>query len=77
MLFVDVVGWCGTILMFGGSILSIYKHKSCWILWILGGIAIIYQAAIQMNWNILILQVLYMPLNVWGIIEWRKDDEDS
>jgi hypothetical protein len=72
--FVDTIGWIGTILMFGGSLLSIYKHKACWTLWIIGGFAIIYQSIVIFSWNILILQILYMPLNVWGFMQWRNDD---
>jgi hypothetical protein len=75
MISIDTIGWVGTILMFGGSILSIYKHKACWHLWILGGIGIIIQSVVQTNWNILALQVLYMPLNIWGWMQWRIDDE--
>lgn len=75
--FVDIVGWIGTVLMFGGSILSIYKHKACWMLWVLGGLAIIYQSIVIFSWNILLLQILYMPLNVWGWMQWRIDDGNS
>lgn len=76
-MYVDAIGWIGTILMFGGSILSIYKHKACWILWILGGVAIIYQSYMIFSWNILTMQLLYMPLNIWGWMQWNQDDSEN
>lgn len=77
MMFVDMIGWMGTILMFGGSVVNIYKHKACWVLWIIGGFMIIYQSFIIFNWNILVLQALYQPLNMWGWLQWRQDNENS
>lgn len=75
--FVDMIGWFGSLLMFGGSVLSIYKHKACWIIWIIGGFAIIYQSIMIFSWNILLLQLIYIPMNVWGWTQWRSDDGNS
>ena len=77
MMFVDIIGWIGTILMFGGSVASIYKHKACWIMWIVGGCAIIYQSLVIFNWNILVLQAMYQPLNIWGWWQWKHDDDNN
>jgi len=74
MLIIDIIGWVGTILMFGGSILSIYKHVSCWPLWIIGGIALGLQALDAGLTNAALLQIMYIPLNIWGLYEWRRDD---
>lgn len=74
MMFVDMIGWFGTIAMFTGSIINIYKHTSCWPLWIIGGVSLIIQAIILGTWNIMTLQLLYMPLNIFGWIQWRKED---
>ena len=71
---IDAIGWIGTVLMFGGSLLSIYKHKMCWLLWILGGAAIIIQCVSIQSWNLVVMQIMYMPLNVWGWIQWRNDE---
>ena len=73
-MYVNIIGWVGTILMFTGSIINIYKHTWCWPLWIIGGFAIIYQSVILGSWNILVLQALYMPLNIIGWLQWRRDD---
>lgn len=75
MLFADMIGWAGTILMFGGSVVNIYKHKSCWPLWIIGGLAIIYQSLVIGSWNLVVLQALYQPLNIWGWWQWKNDEE--
>ena len=77
MLFVDIIGWAGTVLMLSGSIINIYKHTMCWPIWILGGAAIITQSLIIGSWNIVTMQLIYMPLNVIGWIQWRKDNENS
>ena len=45
-MYADIIGWAGTILMFTGSIVNIYKHTWCWPLWIIGGFAIIYQSIV-------------------------------
>jgi hypothetical protein len=71
-MFADIIGWIGTIVMFSGSITNIYKHNSCWYLWIIGGTGLIIQALLLGTYNILTLQLLYMPLNVFGWIQWRK-----
>ena len=72
-MFVEIIGWLGTIFMLLGSITNIYKHLSCWPLWIIGGALIILQAIMQFNWNILVMQLIYMPLNIYGWIEWRNN----
>jgi hypothetical protein len=72
---VDMIGWAGTAFMFGGSVLSIYKHKACWPLWIIGGLAIIIQCVSTSSWNLVVMQILYMPLNLWGWMQWKIDDE--
>lgn len=77
MLPVDIIGWFGTIFMFAGSIVNIKKHTGCWPLWILGGTGLIIQAAMLGTWNVMTLQLMYMPLNIWGWLQWRRDDEDS
>lgn len=74
MLFVDIIGWVGTVLMLIGSIINIYKHTMCWPLWILGGTAIIVQSLMIASWNIVVMQSIYMPLNIIGWLQWRRDD---
>lgn len=71
---VDAVGWIGTIFMLLGSIINIYKHTWCWPAWIIGGTAIITQSILIGSWNIAVLQLLYMPLNVYGWMQWRKEE---
>ncbi len=73
---VDIIGWIGTVTLFGGSLLSIWKHKLCWHLWIIGGICLGYQAYVYGLTNMLLVQILYMPLNVWGLKQWNKDELD-
>ena len=75
--FVDIVGWGGTALMFGGSVLSIYKHKACWPIWLIGGMAIIYQSMVVGSYNLVVLQIMYTPLNIWGWLQWRRDDGNN
>lgn len=71
---IDIIGWFGTVMLFTGSLLSIWKHRLCWVFWILGGIGLGLQAYYYGLTNMVLVQVLYMPLNVWGIIEWNKGD---
>ena len=77
MLLVDIIGWAGTIFMITGSIINIYKHTWCWPVWILGGGLVCLQGLMLGTWNIVALQLMYMPLNLWGWIQWRKDNENS
>lgn len=74
---VDIIGWTGTIFMLLGSIVNIYKHTWCWPLWIIGGAAIIAQSVMIGSWNIVTMQLIYMPLNVIGWLQWRRDNENS
>jgi hypothetical protein len=71
MLFVDVIGWTGTLLMLLGSIINIYKHTLCWPVWIVAAFCIIYQSVIIGSWNIVIMQGIYIPLNIYGWYQWR------
>lgn len=73
MLMVDIIGWSGTILMLIGSIINIYKHTWCWPIWILGGALIIIQSVMIGSWNIVTMQLAYMPLNLFGWYQWRSD----
>ena len=74
MLFVDIIGWVGTILMISGSIINIYKHTMCWPVWIAASLAIIYQSVIIGSWNIVAMQSVYIPINLIGWRQWRKED---
>jgi nicotinamide riboside transporter PnuC len=74
---IDAIGWIGTIFMFGGSIINMYKNWICWPAWVIGGIAIIIQCLYTQSYNLVVLQLLYMPLNVYGWYLWRKDDESK
>lgn len=71
---IDIIGWVGTILMFTGSIINIYKHIWCWPLWIIGGVLIIIQSISIGSYNIIALQLLYMPLNILGWMHWRDNE---
>jgi hypothetical protein len=71
---VDIIGWSGTILMLVGSIINIYKHTWCWPVWIAGGTLIICQSMVIGTWNIVTMQLAYMPLNAYGWIQWRNDE---
>ena len=73
---VDIIGWAGTILMLVGSIINIYKHDFCWPIWIVGGTLIICQAMVIGTWNIVTMQLAYMPLNAYGWYQWRRDCEN-
>lgn len=72
MIFIDIIGWTGTILMLLGSIINIYKHTLCWPVWIVAGICLIYQAVLLDTWNIAALQLIYLPLNIYGWKQWSS-----
>ena len=73
MLIVDIIGWAGTLLMLMGSIINIYKHTLCWPVWIAASLCIIYQSIMIGSWNIMVMQFIYIPINIYGWIQWRKD----
>ena len=74
MWFVDIIGWIGTLLMLTGSVINIYKHTMCWPVWIVASLAIIYQSLMIGSWNIVAMQSIYVPLNIVGWLQWRKED---
>lgn len=74
---IDAIGWIGTIFMFGGSIINMYKYWTCWPIWIIGGVAIIVQALYTNSYNLVVLQLMYMPLNIYGWKLWRNSDGKS
>jgi nicotinamide riboside transporter PnuC len=76
MLPIEIIGWVGTFAMLGGSILSIWKNIHCWSLWIIGGILIIIQSYFDWNPNIFVLQLAYVPINAYGLFEWKKSSKE-
>lgn len=76
-MFIDIIGWFGTLIMLAGSIFSIYKHILCWPAWIAGGACIIIQGITLGTWNIVALQLLYIPIDLIGWYQWRKDDSEN
>jgi hypothetical protein len=77
VLFVDIIGWAGTVLMLLGSIINIYKHTLCWPVWIAAAFCLIVQGIILGTWNIVVMQSVYIPINLYGWKQWRIDNENS
>lgn len=74
---VDIIGWIGTITLFAGSLLSIWKHNHSWYWWTVGGICLGYQAYIYGLTNMLLVQILYIPLNMYGLYQWKRGEIDD
>ncbi len=68
---IEIIGWLGTIIMLLGSIFSIKKHIVCWPAWLIGGACIIIQGISLGTWNIVALQLMYIPIDLIGWYHWR------
>ncbi len=57
-----------------GSIANIYKKTWCYILWLFTNFAWIIYNYIIGSPSQMVLNIVYLGMTTWGLIEWRKDD---
>ena len=66
----QIIALCCTL---GGIILTAHKRRSCWVVYQIGGVALITVYLISYLYILILCQVVYMAANVYGFVKWSKD----
>lgn len=73
ILFLSILGMLFSL---GGNILIIFKKKSGWLAWIVGNILwIVINFIDVLNIPMVLMYVVYMIINIFGYIEWRRKEK--
>jgi nicotinamide riboside transporter PnuC len=73
VLFLSILGMLFSL---GGNLLIIFKKKSGWLAWIVGNILwIIINFIDVLNIPMVLMYVVYMIINIFGYIEWRRKEK--
>lgn len=67
-----IVGWFATILSILGIILNAYLIIWCWLIWIMSNIFWIYWALKKKEWAQIILWIVFLCSNIFGLWQWVK-----
>lgn len=69
--------WIITAISLSGTIINIYKHSSCFVLWLISNTA-------WCAWNFHIGQIplacqfgVYVILSIIGLTKWRKEEKEA
>ncbi len=73
-MFVESIGWLGTILIMLGYYLNAQKYKTCFIIWGLGNIVFLVYSYLINAIPQLAVSVFVLGMNVYGYKQWSKDE---
>jgi nicotinamide riboside transporter PnuC len=65
----QVIALCCTL---GGIILTAHKRRSCWVVYQIGGVALITVYLMTHLYILIIAQAVYMTANVYGWLRWGR-----
>lgn len=69
-----MITWIFSIIGIIGSVLNIFKYKSCFILWEISNIGFIFYFIYVGFWSQVVLFAVNFLGAIWGYIQWRKDE---
>ena len=72
-----MIGWIAAGLSIIGCITNIFKLKICWFFWTLGALGMIYINYNLGHWDQTVLWVCYVPMNIYGYYQWRRDERNK
>ena len=70
-----IISWITTALCLTGTVLNVKKIKLCFWLWLIGNILWLIIDISNGLWSRAILDTVQGFLALWGIIEWRKEND--
>jgi nicotinamide riboside transporter PnuC len=65
--------WAGLILGVIGAVLAAHKRNACWIVWLFANASWSIYAVATRQWALLLMEVVFVISNVYGIVKWSKD----
>lgn len=71
----QVISWITTAICLLGTILNVKKLNFCFYLWLVGNVLWLCIDICNGLWSRAILDIVQGILAVWGIIEWRKNND--
>lgn len=76
-LIAEIIGWLGNIAFLAGAVATAKKHKSLFIGQFFGNFWYTIQALILVNYSLLILSIILIIINIYGWINWSKNEGDN
>ncbi|HBY21156.1 MAG: hypothetical protein A2Y24_02560 [Clostridiales bacterium GWE2_32_10] len=73
-MYIDIISWSGTILSILGQVLINRKMISAYYFWIVGCIVWGVVGILTNNYALLAMYVVYLILDIEGIMHWRKEN---
>lgn len=70
-----IISWITTAICLTGTVLNVKKINFCFWLWLAGNILWLVIDIINGLWSRAILDIVQGVLALWGIIEWRKEND--
>ena len=70
-----IISWITTAICLTGTVLNVKKIKFCFWLWLAGNILWLIIDIKNGLWSRAILDTVQGALALWGIIEWRKEND--
>ena len=70
-----LISWITTAICLTGTVLNVKKIKLCFWLWLIGNILWLIIDINNGLWSRAILDIVQGALALWGIIEWRKEND--
>jgi hypothetical protein len=71
---INLLGWLATSLILLGYYLNAKQDTSSWIVWFVGNLCMLVYSIFISAWPQVGLAVALLCLNVYGYIEWRKNE---
>lgn len=68
------LSWLASGLTLLGNIVLIKSKKwYCFLIFMLGNSMFVYYWLVKQEWPTMILCSVFLSMNIWGLIKWRKD----
>lgn len=72
------INWLASGLTLLGNIVLIkYKTWKTFIIFFIGNSLYVYYWTVKKEWPTLILVLIFICMNIWGLIKWKKDSKNA
>ena len=76
-IFIQVIGWVGTIFVLYGYYLNANKHILSWLVWIVANFLLFIYSIYMHVYPQVGLAFVLMVLNIYGYFNWKRNGEGT
>ena len=69
---IDILGWIGNIFFIYGAWAFSKRYISAWVAQIIANLCYVIQAHLMNNSSLLVISVVLIGINIYGLYEWIK-----